>query len=65
MITKRMVGIALIAVGLIGLVGVAAVDVLGAGKWSGLGPAQQQAMLACVCIALIGIILVPLGDKPA
>jgi hypothetical protein len=60
-----MVGVALIAVGLIGLVGVAAVDVLGAGKWSGLGPAQQQAMLACVVTSLIGLSLIPLGDRPA
>ena len=60
-----MVGIALVVGGLIGLAGVAAVDLLGAGKWNGFGPAQQQALVACAFASLIGLSLVPLGDRPA
>ena len=65
MITKRMVGIALAVVGLVGIAGVMAVDLVGAGKWSGFGPAQKQAMAACAVIALVGVSLLPLGDRPA
>jgi len=65
LITKRMVGIALVVAGVIGLAAVAAVDLLGAGKWNGLGPAQRQAMVACAFASLVGLSLVPLGDRPA
>ena len=53
------------AVGLVGIAGVMAVDLVGAGKWDGFGPAQKQAMAACAVIALIGVSLLPLGDRPA
>lgn len=65
MITKRMVGIGLAVFSLIGIAGVIAVDSVGAGKWNGFGPAQQQAIAACAITALIGLSLVPLGDRPA
>jgi hypothetical protein len=65
LITKRMVGIALGAIGLLICVGVMAVDVIGAGKSSGLGPAQQLAIEVGLVTFLIGLSLVPLGDKPA
>jgi hypothetical protein len=60
-----MVGIGLAILSLIGIAGVIAVDIVGAGKWNGFGPAQQQAIAACVITALIGLSLVPLGDRPA
>jgi hypothetical protein len=64
-ITKRLVGIALALLGLALAVGALAVDLLGAGKWSGLGPAQRSAIIAGLVVCLFGLTLIPLGDRPA
>jgi hypothetical protein len=65
MVTKRQLGIMVIACGLLVVLGVAAVDVLGAGQWGGFGPLQLLGTgLAVVAIA-VGGILVCLGDRPA
>ena len=65
LITKRVVGIALVFLGLVAIGGTVAVDLLGAGKWSGLGPAQQLAATVGFIVSLIGFSLIPLGDRPA
>ena len=65
MITKRMVGIALALFGMVATAGVMAVDIVGAGKWGGMGPAQSLAVRAAFGVFLIGLSLVPLGDRPA
>jgi hypothetical protein len=65
LITKRMVGLALALFGLAIVGGAAVVDLAGAGKWNGLGPAQQQAIAAGVFVILVGLSLIPLGDRPA
>lgn len=31
----------------------------------GIGPAQRLALLACMGVAVIGLTLIPLGDRPA
>jgi len=65
MVTKRQLGIMVIVCGLLGVLGPAVVDVLGAGQWSGFGPLQLLVTgLAVVAIA-VGGILVCLGDRPA
>jgi hypothetical protein len=65
MITKRMVGVALALLGLALAVGALAVDLVGAGKWGGLGPAQRLAISAGVTVCLVGLSLLPLGNRPA
>ena len=65
LITKRMVGIALALLGLAAIGGTIAVDLLNAGKWSGLGPAQQLAIAVGLTLSLVGLSLIPLGDRPA
>ena len=65
MITKRMVGLALTALGLLMAIGTVAVDWVGAGKWGGLGPAQQVALLVGRGVFVVGLSLIPLGDRPA
>ena len=65
MITKRMVGISLALIGLIIAIGTVAVDLVGAGMWGGLGPAQRLAIKVGVSISLIGLSLIPLGNRPA
>jgi hypothetical protein len=64
-ITKRMVGIALALSGLAMVGGTLAVDLVGAGKWGNLGPAQQLAIVVGAAVSLVGLSLIPLGDKPA
>jgi hypothetical protein len=41
------------------------VDLVGAGRFSGFGPAQQQAIGASLLLIFFGITLLPLGDRPA
>ena len=64
-ITKRMVGVALAGLGLAIAGAVLAVDLTGAGKWGGFGPAQVLAVRVAVVIFLVGLSLLPLGDAPA
>jgi hypothetical protein len=64
-ITKRMVGIALALLGLAIAGATLAVDLIGAGKWGGLGPAQQVALVVGVALSLTGLSLIPLGDRSA
>ncbi len=65
MVTKRQLGIILVGSGIIGAVAILAVDVIGAGDFQGLGPAQRLALLGAGIVVLVGLSLLPLGDKPA
>jgi hypothetical protein len=65
MVTKRQLGIALIALGLIGASALLAVDYLGGGRFVGIGPTQKLALLAAGGVIVLGLSLLPLGDKPA
>jgi hypothetical protein len=40
-------------------------DLLGAGQFQGIGPAQRRALLAAGAAVLLGLSLLPLGDRPA
>ena len=62
-ITKRMLGILLIAIGIAGLVGVFAIDMVR--NTSDFGPTQLLGLLASVGMVVIGISLSPLGNRPA
>jgi len=64
-ITKRLLGIIFILVGSIAIIGSLVIDLLGGGQFTGIGPAQQKAMLAAGVVIVVGITLLPLGDQPA
>lgn len=64
MLTKRHLGILLTALGIATAIAVLAIDLVGAGEFGGFGPAQQTALAAGVLLALLGLSLIPLGDKP-
>jgi hypothetical protein len=64
-ITKRQLGIFLALVGLLGAIGVVAVDLLGAGEWSGFGPLQRLGVGAGVGLIAVGIALIAVGNRPA
>lgn len=63
--TKRQLGILFIALGSLGIVGLLGIDLLGAGQFNGIGPTQRLGLLAAGAVILVGVTLLPLGDKPA
>jgi hypothetical protein len=60
-----MVGIGLAVLGVATVGAVLAVDLIGAGKWGGIGPAQLLATRISLVVLLVGLSLIPLGDRPA
>jgi hypothetical protein len=64
-ITKRQLGWLMLAAGALAAVAVVGVDVFGAGRFSGLGPAQGWALSGCGLSIAFGLLLLPLGDRPA
>ncbi|MCP4536778.1 MAG: hypothetical protein GY832_06500 [Chloroflexi bacterium] len=65
MVTKRQLGIGVIALGALAILGIIAVDLFGAGQWGGFGPLQRIGMGLNVAVIAVGVILVRLGDRPA
>ncbi len=63
--TKRQLGLGIAALAIVGAVGIIAVDLVGAGDFQGIGPAQRLALLAAGGVLLVGLSLIPLGDRPA
>lgn len=64
-LTKRHLGILLLLAGVVGFLGILAVDLLDIGREGGIGPTQQIALGLCVLVALVGLSLLPLGNDPA
>jgi hypothetical protein len=65
MVTKRQLGIGLSAIGALIFMGTILVDLVGAGNFSGIGPYQRLALIGSGLTFLVGLTLLPLGDKPA
>ncbi len=65
MVTKRQLGLLFIILGIGTAVALFAIDLLGAGQFEGIGPAQRQALMAAGAVVLLGLSLWPLGDRPA
>lgn len=63
--TKRTLGLLLFLGGLLGFLGILAIDLLDVGREGGIGPAQQVALSLCVAAAFLGITLIPLGKAEA
>lgn len=64
-LTKRQLGWLIILLGALAALAVAALDMLNAGRFSGLGPLQLQALGGCALLMLFGVSLLPLGHRPA
>ena len=64
-LTKRLLGL-LIVLGGAALAAVTlAVNIFGLGRFNGIGPAKQLALIAAGTIILFGLSLLPLGNRPA
>jgi len=64
-ITKRQLGIGFILISVVAVIGSFAFDLLGGGQFQGVGPAQRLALIAAGAVFLVGLSLLPLGDRPA
>ena len=62
---KRQLGLLLLATGGPGFIAVLAIDVLNAGRDGGIGPTQQLALGGMLLLLLVGLSLLPFGDRPA
>lgn len=65
MITKRQLGLGFIAAGLVIGLGIAGVDFIGAGRSPEFGPTQRLGLGVAAAIILLGVTLLPLGQRPA
>lgn len=63
--TKKQLGILFIAIGFAAGLGLLLVDLVGAGRFDGIGPLQRVALAGAALVILIGGTLLPLGDRPA
>jgi hypothetical protein len=64
-LSKRHLGILLLAGGLLAFLAILAIDIFDFGREGGIGPAQRIALIVAALIALVGLTLIPLGDAPA
>ena len=65
MITKRQLGMIVVALGLLVILGTIGVDLAGAGQWAGFGPLQRMGIGVGLAATAVGSILIRLGDRPA
>jgi len=65
MVTKRQLGIVVVALGLLVIATTVGVDLVGAGQWGGFGPLQRIGVGLSLAAAAVGCILIRLGDRPA
>ena len=62
--SKRLLGVILVVVGVLGCLGLIAFDIIRQSD-QGIGPAQRAGMLMLGAAALIGLTLIPLGKAEA
>jgi hypothetical protein len=65
MITKRQLGAGLSSLSLLAMISVLAIDWLGAGNFQGIGPLQRMTLIGAGFVFLVGLSLIPLGQRPA
>lgn len=63
--TKKQLGVAFILLGLTAAVALLVVDLIDAGNFQGIGPAQRLGLAGAGILLLVGLSLIPLGDRPA
>lgn len=63
--TKRQLGILFILAGLGMIVALFSADFLGASRFDGIGPIQRLALAGASIAVLVGLTLLPLGNRPA
>ena len=64
-LTKRFLGLIFIGLGLLAILGSFFNDIVGGGRFAGIGPAQRIAILVAGLVILVGLSLLPFGNRPA
>ena len=64
-VTKRQLGWLFVAAGLVLGVAAIATHVVRTGHMADFGPVQRQVLGACLLVLLLGLSLLPRGDRPA
>jgi hypothetical protein len=63
-VSKRQFGLLLCIVGGLALTGLLLLDTVGGGREGGIGPAQQIGLALSALMTLLGLSLIPFGDRP-
>lgn len=63
--TKRQLGILFAAAGIMAIVALFVADFAGASRFDGIGPIQRMALGGAGLLTLVGLTLIPFGDRPA
>ncbi len=64
-LSKRQVGWLTLSLGAVLVLAALSADLVGAGRFGGLGPVQRQALAAGGLLVVFGLSLLPLGNRPA
>lgn len=64
-LSKRLLGILLLLIGVGGFAAILMIDILDVGREGGIGPSQRIALGVTAALALLGLSLIPLGSDPA
>jgi hypothetical protein len=65
MVTKRQLGIAVVAIAGLLILGIGGADIAGAGRWGGFGPLQRIGLAFGGGLIVVGLLLIRLGNRPA
>ncbi len=63
--TKRQLGLVFVLMGIAAIIALFAADIVGASNFGGVGPLHRLAMAGAILSILVGLSLLPLGDRPA
>jgi len=63
--TKRQLGLVFVFMGVGATIMLFAADSVGVSNFGGVGPVQRFALVAAILSVLVGLSLLPLGNRPA
>ena len=64
-LTKRQLGLLMVAGGTVGFIAIIGIDVLDVGREGGIGPAQQIALGLMIAVVIAGLTLLPIRNTAA
>lgn len=64
-VTKQQLGLLFVLAGAAGILLPFLADLTGRAEYGGIGPTQRLLLIAAAGILLLGLTLLPLGDRPA
>lgn len=65
MVSKRQLGFTLLIGGLLAIGGLLIADGIGASRYAGIGPFQRNVIYVALAAVVLGLTLLPLGERPA